>query len=54
MGLHLLAYDGRNDKLFSGAIAESGATSGVGLLNANTCKFTGALKGTPADTFSTR
>ncbi len=33
VGLHLLAYNGRDDKLFSGAIAESGPPSGVGLLN---------------------
>ncbi|KAI9736069.1 MAG: hypothetical protein M1818_006245 [Claussenomyces sp. TS43310] len=33
VGLHLLAYNGRDDKLFRGAIAESGATAGVGLIN---------------------
>jgi hypothetical protein len=54
VGLHILAYDGRDDKLFNGAIAESGATSGVGLLNANSCRFLLALKRIAADTFSTR
>ncbi|MCJ1474853.1 hypothetical protein MMC13_003513 [Lambiella insularis] len=36
VGLHLLAYNGRDDGLFSGAIAESGPPSGAGLLNPTT------------------
>ena len=33
VGSHLLAYNGRDDQLFSKAIAESGPTFGVGLVN---------------------
>jgi len=39
VGLHMLAYNGRDDKLFSGAIAESGAISGVGLINPTICNL---------------
>jgi triacylglycerol lipase len=37
--MHLLAYNGRDDKLFSGAIAESGPTSGFDLANPTICKY---------------
>ena len=33
VGQHILAYNGRNDGLFSGAIAESGAPTGIGIGN---------------------
>ena len=36
VGLHILAYNGRDDGLFAGAIAQSGATAGVGLINPTT------------------
>ena len=33
VGLQILAYNGRDDKLFSGAIAESGPTWGIGVID---------------------
>ena len=34
VGLYLLAYNGRDDKIFRGAIAESGDVTGLGMINA--------------------
>ena len=38
VGYQILAYNGRDDKLFSGAISQSGPTWGVGLVNAISCE----------------